>query len=52
MYVLEVCWISPSNPESLSIWVVIAGGGPLSLPPPHPERLLAAQAKTIAKILR
>src|ERR1700704_3429933 len=26
----EVCWMSPSNPESLSIWVVNGGGGALA----------------------
>src|ERR1700686_670654 len=35
----EVCWMSPSNPESLSICAVIAGGGPLpESPPPHSHR--------------
>src|SRR5882757_2862123 len=49
----EVCSISPSNPASLIIWVVIAGGaGRPPSPPPHPARLMAAQAMTIARVLR
>jgi hypothetical protein len=46
----EVCSIFPSNPASLNISVVIGGGGPpLTLPPPHPARLMAAHAMAIAK---
>src|SRR5882757_9958225 len=49
----EVCSISPSNAASLIIWVVMAGGaGRPPSPPPHPGRLMAAQAMTIARVLR